>query len=102
MTGLNVDYCLAFLRQESNQYLDVPPAVARALPPSIRELIGYTRVHPSLGYVGAYTRPEDVLDAWPAVRVDGVSAPQLAAAGDEEAEAGRRRQQGRGQGQSRL
>lgn len=60
-TGLNVDYCLAWLRQECNQYLDVPPSIARDLPTNIRELIGYTRVHQTLGYYGAFTDPEEAL-----------------------------------------
>ena len=34
--GLNVDYNLGWLRQEVNQYLDVPPHVARTLPPQIQ------------------------------------------------------------------
>merc|ERR1712190_422424 len=30
--GLNVDYCVGFLRQEENQYLACPPREARRLP----------------------------------------------------------------------
>lgn len=33
-----------------NQYLDVPPSVAEALPPQMQELIGYTMYGPALGY----------------------------------------------------
>ena len=30
--GLNIDYNLAWLRQEENQYLSVPPEVAKDMP----------------------------------------------------------------------
>ena len=35
-------YCLGWLRQESNQYFENPPHVARHLSPSLRALLGYT------------------------------------------------------------
>ena len=53
--GLNVDYNLGWLRQEVNQYLDVPPHVARTLPPQIQELIGYTMGGTALGYFDSGT-----------------------------------------------
>jgi ectoine hydroxylase-related dioxygenase (phytanoyl-CoA dioxygenase family) len=40
-TGLNVDYALAFLAQEENQILACPPHLARKLPRSLQDLIGY-------------------------------------------------------------
>ena len=33
-----------------NQYLDVPPSVAKTLPLQMQELIGYTMYGPALGY----------------------------------------------------
>lgn len=56
--GLNVDYCLDWLRQETCQYLDVPPSIAKTLPESMQRLIGYTRANPALGYYDAYKDPE--------------------------------------------
>ena len=52
--GLNVDYCLDWLRQEENQYLSCPPEIARNLPQSLTDLIGYTAGGYVLGY---YTEP---------------------------------------------
>ena len=54
--GLNVDYCLDWLRQEENQYLSCPPEIARTFPQSLTELIGYTGGGLALGY---YSDPYD-------------------------------------------
>ena len=54
--GLNVDYCLDWLRQEENQYLSCPPEIARNFPQSLTELIGYTGGGLALGY---YSDPYD-------------------------------------------
>jgi len=55
--GLNVDYCLDWLRQEENQYLSCPPHIARELSPELAQLIGYTGGGFTLGY---YSDPEDI------------------------------------------
>ena len=54
--GLNVDYCLDWLRQEENQYLSCPPEIAREFPQALTELIGYTGGGLALGY---YSDPYD-------------------------------------------
>ena len=54
--GLNVDYCLDWLRQEENQYLSCPPEIARNFEQSLTELIGYTGGGLSIGY---YSDPYD-------------------------------------------
>ena len=54
-TGLNITYCLGWLRQEENQYLSCPPAVARDLPEELQELLGYTMSNYALGY---YSEPD--------------------------------------------
>lgn len=41
-TGLINTYCLGWLRQESNQYLETPPQVAASFSPRCRALLGYT------------------------------------------------------------
>jgi len=46
--GIFLSYSLGWLRQEENQYLAVPPELARALPREIRELVGY-KMHEGLG-----------------------------------------------------
>lgn len=48
--GLNITYALGWLRQEENQYLSCPPAIARTLDPALQKLIGYTMGSYALGY----------------------------------------------------
>jgi len=58
--GLNITYCLAWLRQEENQFLSCPPHIARDLPQPLQELLGYTMGSYALGY---YSEPENGLEA---------------------------------------
>lgn len=53
--GLNITYCLGWLRQEENQYLSCPPEYAKELSPSLQELLGYTMGNYALGY---YSDPD--------------------------------------------
>lgn len=48
--GLNITYCLGWLRQEENQYLSCPPQVAAALEPELQALLGYAMGNYALGY----------------------------------------------------
>ena len=48
--GLAFGYTLGWLRQEENQYLAVPPDVAKDLPPDLQRLIGYAEHYPFLGW----------------------------------------------------
>jgi ectoine hydroxylase-related dioxygenase (phytanoyl-CoA dioxygenase family) len=52
--GLNISYSLGWLRQEENQYLSVPPEVAKTLDLELSKLLGYTLGRYALGY---YTPP---------------------------------------------
>ena len=45
----NLDLFSRWLRQEENQFLDVPPEVAKKLPPQLAQLIGY-KTYDSLGF----------------------------------------------------
>lgn len=63
--GLNIDYCLSWLRQEENQYLSCPPEIARSLDPDLQDLLGYTMGGFALGYFSHLDRP-------------GISAPESA------------------------
>ena len=47
--GVILTYSLGWLRQEENQYLDVPPEVAQRLPPALKDIIGYRMYH-ALGF----------------------------------------------------
>ncbi|MFP6806319.1 MAG: phytanoyl-CoA dioxygenase family protein [Pseudomonadales bacterium] len=53
--GLNITYCLGWLRQEENQYLSCPPEYAKKLSPTLQELLGYTMGNYALGY---YSDPD--------------------------------------------
>lgn len=48
-TGLVNTYSLGWLRQEENQYLCVPPEIARTYPERVQRLMGYQSDGPSLG-----------------------------------------------------
>ncbi len=53
-TGALIGYNLGWLRQEENQYLTAPPAVARDFPDRLQELIGYRSTHRGhLGWIDA-------------------------------------------------
>ena len=56
--GVNITYCLGWLRTEENQYLSCPPRVARDLDPDLQEMLGYTMGDYALGY---YSDPDEVL-----------------------------------------
>jgi hypothetical protein len=47
--GVILTYSLGWLRQEENQYLNVPPEDAEKLSPQLRNLIGY-KMHGALGF----------------------------------------------------
>ena len=49
--GVNITYSLGWLRQEENQYLSVPPEIARELPDDLLRMIGYAPGAYALGYV---------------------------------------------------
>ncbi|MCU1429312.1 MAG: phytanoyl-CoA dioxygenase [Actinomycetia bacterium] len=49
--GVVMHYAVSWLRQVENHTLAVPPAVARALPERLQELLGYNVFPPFLGYV---------------------------------------------------
>jgi hypothetical protein len=59
--GLNITYARSWLRQEENQYLAVPPEVARTFPEPLLRLMGYARGAYALGYVDDMRDPLEVL-----------------------------------------
>ncbi len=61
-TGLNLTYCVAWLRQEENQYLSCPAVVAETLDDGLLKLMGYQIGAYALGYV------DDVRDPLHALR----------------------------------
>ncbi|HKJ24835.1 MAG TPA: phytanoyl-CoA dioxygenase family protein [Myxococcota bacterium] len=59
--GINITYALSWLRQEENQYLTVPPELARELPDDLCRMLGYARGAYALGYVDDLRDPLDAL-----------------------------------------
>jgi ectoine hydroxylase-related dioxygenase (phytanoyl-CoA dioxygenase family) len=59
--GVNITYCVGWLRQEENQYLSVPAEVARDLPDDLLRMIGYAPGAYALGYVDDLRDPIAVL-----------------------------------------
>ena len=59
--GANITYSVGWLRQEENQYLTVPPEIARELPERLQRLLGYSLGAYALGYVDDLRDPLDVL-----------------------------------------
>jgi ectoine hydroxylase-related dioxygenase (phytanoyl-CoA dioxygenase family) len=66
--GVNITYVRAWLRQEENQYLSVPPDIARTLDDDLLRLMGYARGAYALGYV------DDLRDPLAVLRGDGAGA----------------------------
>lgn len=58
--GINITYCLAWLRTEENQFLSCPPRIAKELDPDLQEMMGYTMGNYALGY---FSDPDQVLAA---------------------------------------
>lgn len=56
-TGINITYCLGWLRTEENQFLSCPPEVAKTLDHDLQELMGYSMGNYALGY---YSEPGEV------------------------------------------
>ncbi|HEX2590673.1 MAG TPA: phytanoyl-CoA dioxygenase family protein [Rhizomicrobium sp.] len=62
--GMNLTYCLGWLRQEENQYLSCPPDIACTFEPELQALMGYATGGYGLGF---YTPPslEDGPEVYP-------------------------------------
>lgn len=50
-TGLAMNYCAGFIRQQENQQLGVPPRTARGFSPRLQELIGYGVYRGLIGHI---------------------------------------------------
>lgn len=66
-TGALIGYSLGWLRQFENQYLAVPPELARTLSPELQALLGYE----NHGYLGTY----EGVDARELLATPGVELP---------------------------
>ena len=59
--GVNITYCVGWVRQEENQYLACPPEIARTLDDDLLRMMGYQEGAFALGYVGDQEDPLAVL-----------------------------------------
>jgi len=59
--GVHLSYTLGWLRTEENNYLAVPPEVARTLPRQCQEVLGYA-VHDAIAQGGGYLGMLDMRD----------------------------------------
>lgn len=50
-TGIAMNYCAGFIRQQENQQLGVPVDVARGFPPRLQELLGYGVYRGLIGHI---------------------------------------------------
>ncbi|THD80705.1 MAG: phytanoyl-CoA dioxygenase [Phenylobacterium sp.] len=50
-TGVAMNYCAGFIRQQENQQLGVPPALARSFAPRLQELMGYGVYRGLIGHI---------------------------------------------------
>ena len=58
--GITMNYCAGFIRQQENQQLGVPRALARTFPPRVQELMGYKPYNAIVGHIDKRS-PEQVL-----------------------------------------
>jgi hypothetical protein len=63
--GMNLTYCLGWLRQEENQYLSCPPEIARTFEPELQKLMGYATGGYGLGFYTPPLSAEDGTKVWP-------------------------------------
>jgi ectoine hydroxylase-related dioxygenase (phytanoyl-CoA dioxygenase family) len=59
--GIAMNYCAGFVRQQENQQLGIPRAVAATFSPRLRELVGYGVYHGLIGHINK-RNPADMLD----------------------------------------
>lgn len=55
--AININYCVGWVRQEENQFLSVPPEVARTLDDDLLRLIGYKEGAWAMGYFRDFEDP---------------------------------------------
>jgi ectoine hydroxylase-related dioxygenase (phytanoyl-CoA dioxygenase family) len=68
--GLAMNYCAGFMRQQENQQLGIPLAIAKGFSPRLRKLAGFGLYKRLLGHVDKCS-PVDLLDESPPRRVVG-------------------------------
>jgi ectoine hydroxylase-related dioxygenase (phytanoyl-CoA dioxygenase family) len=59
-TGIAMNYCAGFIRQQENQQLGIPRAVAVTFEPRLRELVGYGIYNGLMGHIDKH-QPSELL-----------------------------------------
>jgi ectoine hydroxylase-related dioxygenase (phytanoyl-CoA dioxygenase family) len=54
-TGIAMNYCAGFIRQQENQQLGLPAALVRGFPPRLQELIGYGVYQGLIGHIDKHS-----------------------------------------------
>jgi ectoine hydroxylase-related dioxygenase (phytanoyl-CoA dioxygenase family) len=60
-TGIAMNYCAGYIRQQENQQLGIPRAIARSFSPRLRELVGYGIYNQIIGHINR-KHPGKLLD----------------------------------------
>jgi len=60
-TGIAMNYCAGFIRQQENQQLGVPAETVRGFPPRLQELIGYGAYRNLIGHIDKHS-PAQILN----------------------------------------
>ena len=61
-TGIAMNYCAGFIRQQENQQLGLSPALVKSFPKRLQELIGYGVYQGLIGHIDKKS-PEQILNA---------------------------------------
>jgi ectoine hydroxylase-related dioxygenase (phytanoyl-CoA dioxygenase family) len=80
--GINLTYCLGWIRQEENQYLSTPLDVARTLDDDLLKLMGYQLGGHAIGYVRDFEDPMVTVRDLPKVAFDFEGQVRRSAAKD--------------------
>ncbi len=59
-TGIAMNYCAGYIRQQENQQLGLDPELVRTFPPRLQELVGYGIYHGLIGHIDKRA-PADVV-----------------------------------------
>jgi hypothetical protein len=68
--GINITYCVGWVRQEENQYLSTPLELARTLDDDLLKVMGYQMGGLAVGYVGDFEDPMSTVRAMPKKQYD--------------------------------
>jgi ectoine hydroxylase-related dioxygenase (phytanoyl-CoA dioxygenase family) len=77
--GINITYCVGWVRQEENQYLSTPIEVAKTLDDDLLKLMGYQLGGIAMGYVRDFEDPLVTVRDMPKVAYNFAAQAELAA-----------------------